>query len=138
MTHYQIALFSNGADSLLATLRATITRRITELGIDSSHIAFLDDSTLASRDPKAPIVGAYLSPAPSPPTLRSVADLFSAGTMIVPAVPDLYYLSSYVFDEIRKINGIAFSPDDPGLESIAAVPLEDLGLLRKARRPFIS
>src|SRR5438105_15892025 len=116
MTTYQIALFSHGADSLVPILRSTVARRVNDLGINCSHITFLDDGTLESRDIKAPLVGAYLSLAQNPPTLKSVADLVIAGTMIVPVVPDLKSFSSYVFAEIRKINGMELRSEDPDLE----------------------
>ena len=52
--------------------------------------------------------------------------------MIVPVVPDLAAFNSYVFKEIQGVNGIALSSSDPEHESIAAVLLEGLGLLRRA------
>ena len=138
-TSYQIALFSHGADAMLPTLRGTILRRLGELGVKENHVTFLNESTVLSRDVKAPIVAAYLSLERSPPTLASVGDLIAQGIMVVPVVPDLNEFSSYTFDEIRKINGMPFSrEEDPELERVASVLLEGLSLLRKTRRLFIS
>ena len=139
MTTYQITLFSNGADHLVTTLRSTILRRTGELGIDSSHLTFLNESTVSARDMKAPLVGAYLSLTPNPSRLDSVADVVTDGNMIVPVVPDISSFSTYVFDALLRINGMALNlHDDPDMERISAVLLEGLGLLRKSRRLFIS
>ena len=138
MTKYQIALFSHGADDEVRVLRSTLVRRINELGVDSAHVSFLDESTLGMRDPKAPLVGAYISIVTAPRTLAPVVDLLLAGTMIVPVVPNLEEFTSFVFPEMCSINGIALTGDDPEHERVAAVLLEGLGLLRRSRRLFIS
>lgn len=106
MTQYQIALFSHRADDEVRVLRSTLLRRIAELGIDSAHISFLDESTLAARDPKAPLVAAYISLESAPPTPKSIVDLLLSGTMVVPVVPDLAKFTSFVFPELCSITGL--------------------------------
>jgi hypothetical protein len=77
MTKYQIALFSNGADVLINTLRETLKTRLEELGVAQDFVSFFDESTIASRDPKAPTVGAFVSvvrnPGPRPEIERLAA-----------------------------------------------------------------
>jgi hypothetical protein len=53
-------------------------------------------------------------------------------------VPALDRFTEFVPADLRPINGMALRPEDPGLERIASVLLEGLGLLRKSRRLFIS
>lgn len=137
-TKYQIALFSEEADTQIAVLRDTVLRKTADLGIDPSHFVFLGEHDVASCDIKAPIVGAYLSLKEDPPSRSAIADLVARGVMIVPVVADLTRFSSYVFEELRPINGMAFEAEDPGLESVTSILLEGLGLLRKTRRLFIS
>jgi len=138
VTQYQVAIFSNGADDLASTLRSTITTKLGELGVERSLVSFLDDKSVVSRDAKAPTVGAFLSVMENPTSRSSVVDLLRNGVMVVPAVKDLSRFNSFVFEELRGINGMALRSDDPNLERLAAVLLEGLSLLRRSRRLFIS
>jgi hypothetical protein len=74
----------------------------------------------------------------NPTSRSSVVDLLRNGVMVVPAVKDLSRFNSFVFEELRGINGMALRSDDPNLERLAAVLLEGLSLLRRSRRLFIS
>jgi hypothetical protein len=138
VTNYQIAIFSNGADDLASTLRNTITTKLEELGVERSLVSFLDDKSAVSRDPKAPTVGAFLSIVENPTSRSAVVDLLRNGVMVVPVVKDLSHFNSFVFEELRGINGMTLRSDDPNLERVAAVLLEGLSLLRRSRRLFIS
>ncbi len=106
--------------------------------MDLSMVSFLDEVTVASRDPKAPTVGAFLSVSENPARVASIVDLVNSGIMVLPVVKDLARFTSFVFDELRGINGIELSEDDSELERVAAVLLEGLSLLRRSRRLFIS
>jgi TIR domain-containing protein len=138
VTAYQIAVFSNGADHLAATLRQTLLERLGNLGIDPGSVSFLDTTTVQSRDPKAPIVGAFLSLTENPVRDAGLAELVQNGELVVPVVEDCSRFNSFVFDELRGLNGVPFRTGDPKLEEIASVLLEGLSLLRRSRRLFIS
>jgi TIR domain len=138
MTKYQIALFSNGADGRIPILRDTLSLRLGELGIKAGAFSFLDEAEIATRDRKAPTVAAFLSESPSPATRGGIVELVKSGSMVVPVVKDLKRFNSFVFDELRGINGMEFRSDDPEMNRIAAVLMEGLSLLRRSRRLFIS
>ena len=139
MSLYQIAIFADGADSYAATLRATIQRRVSDLGIPSGMLSFLDEASVSTRDRKSPTVGAFFGLAPHPaPASSSLSDLIKDAALVVPIVPALDRFTEFVPADLRPINGMALRPEDPGLERIASVLLEGLGLLRKSRRLFIS
>jgi hypothetical protein len=139
MSLYQIAIFADGADSYAATLRATIQRSISDLGVPSSMLSFLNEASVSSRDRKSPTVGAFFGLAPHPaPATPALTDLIRDATLVVPIVPALDRFTEFVPTDLRPINGMALRPEDPGLERIASVLLEGLGLLRKSRRLFIS
>jgi hypothetical protein len=138
MTKYQIALFSNGAEGRLATLRDTLSSQLRELGINADAVSFLDEAEIDTRDRKAPTVATFLSESPNPATRGSIVELVKSDSMVVPVVKDLKHFSSFVFDELRGINGMEFRPDDPQMNRVAAVLMEGLSLLRRSRKLFIS
>jgi hypothetical protein len=138
VTKYQIALCSNGADGRIPTLRNTLLSRLQELGINADALSFLDEAAIDGRDRKAPTVAAFLSETPNPATRRSLVELAKGGSIVVPVVADLRQFNSFVFDELRGINGMEFHDDDPEMNRVAAVLMEGVNLLRKSRRLFIS
>lgn len=139
MSSYQIAVFSDGAESHAETLRNTIRRNFNELGIPLALLAFLDDKTVAACDRKAPIVGVYFglthNPSPASPGL---SELLKEGRMVVPVVPQLTEFSQFVPEDLQVINGMELRAEDHDLNRVASVLLEGLSLLRKSRRLFIS
>jgi hypothetical protein len=136
---YQIAIFADGADSYAATLRATIQRSISSLGISSRMLSFLDESSVSTRDIKSPIVSVYFGLTPHPaPAAQALSALIRDAALVVPVVPKLDRFTEFVPDDLRPINGMELRPEDPDLERVASVILEGLGLLRKSRRLFIS
>ena len=138
MTKYQIALFSNGADRRIPMLRDTLSSRLGELGVKADAFSFLDEAEIATSDRKAPTVAAFLSESPNPATRSGIVELVKSGSMVVPVVKDLNQFNSFVFDELRGINGMEFRDDDPQMNRVAAVLMEGLSLLRRSRRLFIS
>ncbi len=138
MTNYQVAIFANGSDVVASTLQETLLKRLEDLGIDKHQVSFLDSLTVQSRDFKAPVVGVFLGLAENPIRDVELAKLVHDGVLVVPVIKDLSKFNSFVFDELRGLNGIETRPDDPNLEEIASVLLEGLSLLRKSRRLFIS
>jgi hypothetical protein len=140
MSPYQIAIFATGPVTPHADiLRTTIQKRFDELGIPPAHLTFLDESAVATRDRKAPTVGVYFGFTGSPSTATpALSDLLGDATMIVPVVPDLTRFSEFVPAELKFLNGMTLRSEDPGLDHVASVLLEGLGLLRRSRRLFIS
>lgn len=138
MSLYQIAIFADGADSYAATLKATIQRSIAELGIPAGMLSFLDNAAVGARDRKSPTVGVFLGLSPRPATDPNLSDLIKDAALVLPVVPTLDRFTEFVPNDLRPINGMEMKPEDTGLERVASVLLEGLGLLRKSRRLFIS
>jgi hypothetical protein len=121
-------------------LRATLQRRLEDLGIDlSSAVSFLDSASFSQRDPKSPIVGVYFGgPDQSPADTATIDQLLALPAIVIPVVETLEGYSELVPDTLKPINGCAPKAGDTGLESIAGLVLEALSLLRQSRRLFIS
>jgi hypothetical protein len=138
MTKYQIVIFTNDADEHAATLRQTLKKRLTELGVNADAIVFFDEKTFLSMDQKAPTVSAFISTAKNPNPQPLIDQLVRNGTIVVPVVTKLSEFNHYVVGALSGINGMELKADDPDLERVAGVLLEGLNLLRRSRRLFIS
>ena len=139
MSVYQIAFFADGAVPYADTLRATILRNFSNLGIASGMLSFLDATSVSMRDLKSPIVSVYFGLVPHPPPAApELSSLIRDATMVVPVVPTLERFTEFVPGDLRPINGMALRSEDLDLDRVASVLLEGLGLLRRSRRLFIS
>jgi hypothetical protein len=140
MSLYQVAVLSVGADDLADTLRHTLMTSINDLRIQPDLVRFYDEASIGGRDRKSPTVAAYfgVSTPPRPPATAGLADLLKDAVTIVPVVPDLSHFNDFVPDELQGVNGMEVRADDPELSRVASVLLENLNLLRKSRRLFIS
>jgi hypothetical protein len=121
MSLYQIVVFANGSDSHADTLRATIERSFSDLGIPLRMLSFLDEASVSARDHKSPTVSAYfgltLHPAAAAPAL---SNLIKDAALVVPIVPTLDRFSEFVPNELRPINGMGLRPEDPQLERVSS------------------
>lgn len=113
-------------------------RRLRELDRSlPGHLRVLTSKNQDAFDGKAPTVGIYFGGA-----RHSRADqgflqhLMSTSAVIIPVVRRLSEFGRAVPKELVPINGLALR--DHGLDAIANLALENLGLLRKDRRLFIS
>lgn len=139
MSSYQIVILPSDPVRHAEVLRATVEQRVAELGVPSGILRFLDEDRIASLDPKSAVVGVFFglseNPEPTSPALTSPLD---AGTVVVPVVPDTKRLDVFLPTRLRPINAMELTDEDPRLERVAAVLLENLSLLRTSRRLFIS
>src|ERR1700740_3304909 len=112
MSLYQIAIFADGADSYAARLRATIQRSVSDLGIPSAMLSFLDEASVSTRDRKSPTVGVFFGLAPHPaPASSTLSDLIKDAALVVPIVPALDRFTEFVPTDLRPINGMALRPE---------------------------
>ena len=88
---YQIVILEPGATSRRDRLRATLERRLADLGVDlSTSVSFLDSASFSQRDPKSPIVGVYFGgPDKSPADTATVEQLLAAPAVVIPVVETL-------------------------------------------------
>ena len=137
---YQIVILEPEAAGRRDRLRATLERRLGDLGVDlSTSVSFLDSASFSQRDPKSPIVGVYFGgPNQSPADTGTVDQLLALPAIVIPVVETLEGYSKLVPDKLKSINGCVPKPKDSGLEWIAGLVLEALSLLRQSRRLFIS
>lgn len=137
MTQYQVAIFSGDSEDDSKRLRDTLRKRLAELGIPNDFLVFLGHEAVLTRDPKAPIVGVYFAGEAGPRPSPGLNELVNDATTIIPVV-ELARFSELVPAELHEYNGMELLPEDPDLDQVANVVLENFGLLRRSRRLFIS
>lgn len=137
---YQIVLLDPGSTGRATTLRHTLEKRFRELELDPAESAvFLDASTFASRDPKAPVTGVYFGGKTQRLSdTQAIESLLAIPAEVFPVVENLDSYPSLVPKALWPINGLKLKAEDKGLEEIANLVLQALSLLRHTRRLFIS
>jgi hypothetical protein len=139
MSKYQVAILAPNAFAEAEILRDTIERRVADLGVPAEALQFFSDEDVASVDPKAAVVGVYLALSSAARHLSpGLERLLQSGTTIVPVVQNRERIADLLPERLRAINAMEVAGEDPRLERIAAVVLENLSLLRLTRRLFIS
>jgi hypothetical protein len=129
-----------GADAARYGPRFTskLKGRINEIGAGlSGALKMLKPGHLAQRDPTAPCVAIYFGN----DTCFDEAEvevLVAAAVPILPVVRDLDHYSASVPAGLHPINGIELDPAAPDLEVLVNLVLENLALLRRTRRLFLS
>jgi hypothetical protein len=121
-------------------LQATLKNRIRDLQLDpDTTIEFLGPNDLHQLSSSSIKVGVLFSDGPVGKKFETqVKQLLDSPAVVVPAVTSLENFGDKVPDCLRATNGLLLDPADTHLETLAALVLELLGLLRKRRRLFIS
>jgi hypothetical protein len=122
------------------TLKRRLRKRLRELSETLLQaVGFLDAASTLGRDAKTPLVAVYFGGAPATAKdLNAVQSLRGTASVIIPVVPDSLTFNAAVPPELHGINGVELSPNDPQLDVVANLVLENLGLLRQTRRLFLS
>lgn len=137
-TYQVVVLGENG--SVAERFRHTLRRRFAELHIDAALLSLVTHVELDRLDPTSPMVGIFFGLKADdiePSASSDVAKLLDNGHVVVPTVPDLEQYSRYVPENLRPINALLRSEDED-CEELCGIVLENLSLLRKSRRVFIS
>lgn len=134
---YQLVLLGGLVAQCGDQLADTVRARLSDIGTDvSASLLVLSAADLTSLSPTAPSVAAYLGNDTT--THRSeLVKLKDASVPVLPVVVSLEGFSNHVPDILAGVNGIAVGEELDFTET-ANVILENLSLLRRTRRMFIS
>lgn len=138
MRQYQIVVL--GDDGVEASsFRSQLSARFVDLQIDLTLLRFFTEADMAALDLRAPMIGVYFAlTAPPELTKPSLLEFLSDGQLVVPVVHDLEKFNEFVPAALRSINGYQLDPSDIEMVRLCDVVLENLSLLRRSRRIFIS
>ncbi len=135
---YQIAVLGFGEIKHGAALRSKIMERVTDIGKGvASSVKFFNSQELPSCRATAPLVAVYLG-GDSHTDEEVVARLLEQAVPILPVVADLAAYCTLVPRSLSTINGALLDWETPDFNSIVNVVLENLSLLRRTRRLFLS
>jgi len=138
---YQIVVLDPLASGLAETVRQTVRRRVSELGLPpEDHIRFLDESSRSDEVQwRDPLVGVYfggsVQTTASSAMLQKLLDGFA---FVLPVVDITESYQSKVPECLHAVNGVPLDPADPQLERIVSRLLEELRLVRRRRAAFVS
>ncbi|MDO6590513.1 hypothetical protein DS901_18125 [Loktanella sp. D2R18] len=134
---YQIILMG-GKDARLAALKAAVHARATDLGIDASEIAYLDESTFSDTyDRKKPAFGIYFGNQHKTVPLP-LNQLEQDSIIIAPIVTSKTMVASEIPSELQHINVVEVGMDGDNIPRLASLVFETFRLLRRERGIFIS
>jgi hypothetical protein len=138
VTKYQLVLIGNSND-LKDTIIDTFKKRVQDLGVNEDALSILDEKTFEKEYKRnAPSAALYFGGRTANfPDLVILDDLLSNSSFILPVVGDLARFTDLVPKQLFPINGFELKSERE-VEALVSNILECLGLLRLARRLFIS
>ena len=132
---YQICLLGD-VDTIADQVQEYVVKQVNDLGLDQDHIVFLDESSVASRERKAPCAAIFFGYSGANTNPHEELDpLVEDSLLIVPIVDDLEKYASLTPKNLKEYNGRQ-NPD--GYQQACLRVLEHFRLLRSERRLFIS
>lgn len=135
---YQIVLLGNGVDAHGVGLEALVQKRADEISKDLVRILrILRAATIGQLIPNAPTVAVYLG-GDTATDRQLVRRLQGDAVPVIPVVSDLDSYCMETPDELHPVNGTAVDWSHPDFTEIVNVVFENLSLLRRERRLFIS
>lgn len=131
---YQVVVMGE-PDRRLSLLKAAVSSRAIELGIDPENIAYINE--VSDYDRKRPAIGIYFGGiAKSVPTVLD--QLLEDSIIIAPVVSDIASISEEIPSKLSHINAVMCSAAGENIARLASLVLESFRLLRKERGIFIS
>ena len=117
-----------------------LSSQLTDLGISPEYYEFLDEALLPQRDVKSPFVCIFFGyDHANRDVYPDIFNIFEDSLPIIPVVSHLKNYSNKVPSELNSINGLAIGEGvHLDFSQLLTCVLENLSLLRKDRRIFIS
>jgi hypothetical protein len=138
MRRYQVVVLGDDG-SEASRFRATLEHRFAELHISNDLLAFLSVTEVAQIDRTSPLVAVYFGLTPiDADTAPGLDPILADGYCVVPVVTDLTRFGAFVPRVLHPVNGCRLRKEDLELNELCSIVLENLSLLRKSRRVFIS
>ena len=135
---YQIVILGHGVRTHGGALEALVQKRADEISPDLVRdLRILRAATIRQLVPNAPTVVVYLA-GDGATDRQLVRQLQGDAVPIIPVVSDLDLYRTETPEELHPVNGTAVNWSRPDFTEIVNVVFENLSLLRRERRLFIS
>jgi len=120
------------------SLLEKLSRHVSDLGIEYDMVSIIRNDNISDYCPNAPTVILYWGQGQTThPDIETIKNLKEYNHIILPVVSDLRNFNNEIPDILKEYNAFELKSKDK-LENLASCILENLGLLRKERRLFIS
>lgn len=138
MAWYEIIVLGSPTSDQLTQLQARVAEAAASFQLAMpGEIALLESAATSSRNTKAASVALYFGGDPA--VDRNEVDALEAAKVpVVPVVVEGASISKSVPEAIQPVNACIVPASDAGLETLAAVAFEIVGLLHRQRRIFVS
>jgi TIR domain len=138
MRSYQVVVLGDdGAEA--DRFRTTLKHRFAELHISPDLLTLLTAAEVDQIDRISPLVAVYFGLTEiDADTALGIDPILADGYCVIPAVMDIKRFGAFVPRALHPINGCPLRADDHEFNELCGVVLENLSLLRKSRRVFIS
>lgn len=138
MANYELLLLGSPPAGACAILTARLTAIADQFGMTiPDDLAVRSAEDAGDRNATASIAALYFGGDPAADAAL-VDELEAACIPIVPIVPEGGDVSTTIPTELQATNAFFIDSTDRGLQAIAALALECLGLIRRQRRVFVS
>ncbi|MFN4229648.1 toll/interleukin-1 receptor domain-containing protein [Parvibaculum sp.] len=134
---YQVLLLGESDDRIERT-QQTVLARVSELGLSSSVITFLDNTQAALWNRKLPTVAVFFGSSVHATDSKLLSNLLDDSIVVIPVVSSLENVSDEIPPQLRHINALAVAKRSEEFERISNLILESFRLLRRERKLFIS
>lgn len=135
---YQLVILGAEAQRFGAILVQAVKGRLDEVGDDLGRaLQVFRSGKIAQMDPIAPVVAVYFGGDVNTDAVE-VTRLLVNAVPILPVVPDLSQYARLVPAPLHPINGLEIDATSPDFTAVVNLVLENLSLLRRSRRLFLS
>lgn len=137
---YTVSILGPGSARYKRRFVSLLRRRLKELGDGLTQVVHvLNAKNTVKRAGKYPSVAVYFGGAThSADDEVAIGNLLSASVVIIPVVESIENFPRLVPNSLAGINGMEIAQGRNSLDGVVNLVLENLGLLRKTRRLFIS
>jgi hypothetical protein len=119
-------------------VRASVERRLGELGLDPQAIVFIERDIAANWDRRLPVMALFFGDSPITSDPVVLDQLVADSVVIVPIVSLLSRVHQELPPQLHHVNALEYGNSDGGLDRLVSLVLETFRLLRVERRLFIS
>jgi hypothetical protein len=138
LRQYQVVILGDEGPEA-ESLKTQLALKFAELQIEPELLRFESLEGISTLDRRAPVVGVYFAfDAPPADIDRHLEPLLADGHVVIPVVRDLNTVNDVAPVSLRPTNAFELAADDPEFIRLSDVVLENLSLLRRTRRLFIS
>jgi hypothetical protein len=117
---YQI-LMLGADDGRRNDLQSLVSKRVTELGLDTAALRFISESEAGGRDRRAPIMAIFFRAAGQASDTPLIAELIDDSIVIAPIVSSTNQVHAHLPPQLRHVNALEAGQSGGGIGRLATL-----------------